>query len=226
MLELSLITGILWMGILTSISPCPLATNIAAVAFLSRKSDKKSALALSSLAYIVGRMLAYTLLAMIITAGFLSAPSVAEFFRSKFTGLIGPGLIIVGMIVAGWFTIKLPGMGNLNELGPRLAEKGWIGELLMGAVFAMAFCPVSAALFFGGLIPSVVQSGSNIILPITYGIGTALPVILAVIIVAGGINAASSKIQTMQKIGAKLQVITGGVLIAVGCWLTLADILA
>ena len=224
-MEPTILFGALWLGILTSISPCPLATNIAAVAFLSRRSTEKRAVMWSSLAYIAGRMIAYTLLAYILTAGLLSAPEIAEFMRTKFTGLIGPGLILVGMIVAGWLSLNIPKFGNLNELGTRLAEKGIIGELLMGAVFALAFCPVSAALYFGGLIPSVMQTGSNILLPIVYGIGTAVPVVVAVIIIAGGVHSASSKIQKMQWLGSKLQVITGGVLVAIGVWLTLQDIM-
>lgn len=225
-MEFTILIGALWLGILTSISPCPLATNIAAVAFLSRRSTEKRAVMWSSFAYIAGRMIAYTLLAYILTAGLLSAPEIAEFMRSKFTGLIGPGLILVGMFVAGWISLKIPQFGNLNELGIRLAGKGILGELLMGAVFAMAFCPVSAALYFGGLIPSVMQTGSNILLPIIYGIGTAVPVVVAVIIIAGGVQSASSKIKKMQSLGSKLQVITGGVLVAIGVWLTLQEIMA
>ena len=224
MIEWTLFFGALWMGVLTSISPCPLATNIAAVAFLSRRSTEKPALALSSLAYISGRTLAYTLLAGMLVAGLLSAPSVAEFFRSKLEGLIGPMLIILGMIVSGLITLKIPGFGNLNQLGTRLAEKGFVGEFLMGVIFALAFCPVSAALFFGGLLPSIVQSGSTILLPITYGIGTALPVVIAVVILAGGVTAASRRIQTMQVIGAKLQIYTGYILILVGIWMTFRDL--
>jgi thiol:disulfide interchange protein len=226
MFEWSLLIGALWIGILTSISPCPLATNIAAVAFLSRKAERKRALAISGIAYISGRMVAYTLLAGMIAAGLLSAPEVAEFFRSKLEGLIGPLLLILGMVVSGLLTLKIPGFGNINQLGTRLAEKGIIGEFLMGAVFALAFCPVSAALFFGGLLPSVLQSGSTILLPVSYGIGTALPVIVATAILAGGITAASQRIKTMQHIGAKLQTYTGYVLIAVGVWLTFRDLLA
>lgn len=220
-----LIAGALWLGILTSISPCPLATNIAAVAFLARKATQRRAVAWSSVAYISGRMLAYTVLAMVITAGLLSAPSVAAFFRDKLEGLIGPGLLLVGMLVSGLLKVKIPGGGNLNELGIRLAERGFIGEFLMGAVFALAFCPVSAALFFGGLLPMMVQSSSPIILPITYGIGTALPVVIAVILLAGGIATAGGKVKKLQWIGSKLQVVTGVILIVVGAWITLRNLI-
>ncbi len=224
MLEWSLIAGALWMGILTSISPCPMATNIAAVAFLSRKGGNTRAVSLSSIAYISGRMLAYTLLAYIIATGLLSAPSVSAFFREKLEGLIGPGLLILGMIVSGLISLKIPGIGGLNQVGNKLAEKGMLGEFLMGVVFALAFCPVSAALFFGGLIPSVIQSGHTVVLPLCYGIGTALPVVIAAVILSRGLQTASKKIGTMQQLGAKIQVITGGVLILAGAWITFANL--
>lgn len=224
--EWTLIAGALWLGILTSISPCPLATNIAAVAFLTRRAGRRRAVAWSSLAYIAGRMAAYTLLALVLAAGLLSAPAVSEFLRTKMEGLIGPLLIVVGMLVAGWLPLKIPGFGNINSLGTRLAERGFLGEFLMGAVFALAFCPVSAALFFGGLLPSVLKSGSTVLLPVSYGVGTALPVIVAVVLLACGLSAASERLRTLQNVGAKLQQWTGWVLIGVGVWLTLRSLLA
>lgn len=220
-----LIAGALWLGILTSISPCPLATNIASVAFLARRGDQTRAITWSSLAYIAGRMAAYTLLAIIITAGLLSAPSLATFFRDHLESLIGPALLIVGGLVSGIITFKIPGLGNLNSLGTQLAEKGFLGEFLMGAIFALAFCPVSAALFFGGLLPTVVQSGSTVILPVAYGIGTALPVIIAVIFFTGGMSVAGPRLKKLQWIGSKLQIITGVILILVGAWITLRNLL-
>ena len=224
--EWPIIAGALWLGILTSISPCPLATNIASVAFLARRSHQRKAVIWSGLSYILGRMTAYTLLAIIITAGLLSAPSAAEFFRDKLEGLIGPALLLLGGIVSGLISFKIPGFGDINTLGTKLSERGFIGEFLMGAIFALAFCPVSAALFFGGLLTAVISSGSTIILPLFYGIGTAIPVIVAVLIIASGLSVAGRKIQMLQWIGAKLQVITGAILILVGAWITLRDVLA
>ena len=224
--EWPFIAGALWLGILTSISPCPLATNIAAVAFLARRGDQRAAVAWSSLAYIVGRMAAYTLLAILLAAGIFSAPAVAAFLRTKMEGLIGPGLIVVGMLVAGWLPVKLPGFGGMNSLGTRLADRGFVGEFLMGAVFALAFCPVSAALFFGGLLPTVVQTGSTVALPVTYGIGTALPVVVAVGLLACGFGMAAERLRNLQNLGSRLQKWTAWILIAVGAWLTIRSLVA
>ena len=223
--EWTLILGALWLGIVTSISPCPLATNIAALAFLARRGGEHRAVAWSSAAYIGGRMAAYTVLAIVLVAGVFSTPAVAEFLRTKMAGLIGPGLILLGMLVAGWLPLRIPGVGGINSLGTRLAQRGFAGEFLMGAVFALAFCPVSAALFFGGLLPTVIQSGSTVALPVVYGVGTALPVVVAVVLLACGIGMAGERLQKLQHLGAHLQRGTGWVLIAVGVWLTIQDFL-
>jgi len=215
-----------WLGILTSISPCPLASNIAALAFLSRHAERRRAVARGSAAYIAGRMVAYTALASLVAAGLLNAPSVSQFLRTKLDGLLGPGLILAGMIVAGWLPLKMPGgTGGLNQLGTRLASKGILGEFAMGVVFALAFCPTSAALFFGGLLPAVIKSNSAVSLPLAYGIGTALPVILAVALLTGGLAVAQRRLAILQKTGARLQQATGIVLILVGIYLTIRYIL-
>jgi cytochrome c-type biogenesis protein len=223
--EWALIAGALWLGILTSISPCPLATNIAAAAVLARRAGSRMTVAWSSLAYIAGRMAAYTLLAAALAAGVLSAPGAAEFLRTKMEGLLGPGLIVVGMLVAGWLPLGISGFGGINSLGARLAGRGFIGDFAMGAIFALAFCPVSAALFFGSLLPATVSSGLTVMPSLAYGIGTALPVIVAVFLLACGIGMASERLRNLQAIGASLQKGTAWILILAGVWLTVRGVL-
>lgn len=222
----TLLTGALWLGILTSISPCPLATNIAALAYLSRHGSGQLRWITSALAYTTGRMAAYAGLAAILAAGLVSAPAVAATLDQYLGTLIGPGLLLLGLLVTGLLPLRLPGSGKINQLGTRLAEKGMLGEFLMGAVFALALCPVSAALYFGGLLPTVIQSGSTLALPISYGIGTAIPVLVALTLVAGGMAGAKNRLSTMQNIGAKLQIGTGYILLAIGAWITLRDLFA
>ena len=221
-----LLVGALWLGLLTSISPCPLATNIAAVAYLARRGSSRTGLAGSCGAYIAGRMTSYIVLALVLAAGVFSAPELAAFLRVKVAGLIGPGLIVLGMLVAGWLSFGVPGFGGLNALGTQLAARGVMGEFLMGVVFALAFCPVSAALFFGGLMPAVIQSGAGAGLPLAYGVGTALPVIAAAVIWTFGVNVAAVRLKRLQDLGAWLQKATAWVLMAVGAWLTVRDLIA
>ncbi len=224
MLEWSLIAGALWLGILTSISPCPLATNIAAVAFLARRTGQGRKVAWAGLAYTLGRAFAYTGIAAAIVCGVLSAPALADILRNKLSGLIGPILILAGMIVAGWIPLQLPGSSRFNQIGNWLADRGLVGEFSMGVLFALSFCPASAALFFGGLLPMSIKADSAVLLPSLYGLGTAVPVVIAVFLLAGGIEFAS-RLQALQRIGSHLQSVTGLLMVGLGVWLTVSNML-
>ena len=223
MLEWSLIAGAMWLGILTSISPCPLATNIAAVAFLARRTGQGRKVAWAGLAYTLGRAFAYTGIAAAIVGGVLSAPALADILRNKLSGLVGPILILAGMVVAGWIPLRLPGSSRFNQIGNWLADRGLVGEFSMGILFALSFCPASAALFFGGLLPMSIQSDSAILLPSLYGLGTALPVLIAVFLLARGIELAS-RLQALQRVGSHLQAATGLLMVGLGVWLTVTNL--
>lgn len=176
------IVSALWLGIQTSISPCPLATNIAAVAFLGRSVSNPRRVLLSGLIYAIGRTVAYVGLSVVILWALkdqIAAGSVLSNVLQKY-GLIviGPLLILLGMLLLNMLTLP----GSLNLVGAGLQERAakgglwWSGAL--GFIFAMSFCPASAALFFLLLIPLSASQGSMVVLPTLYGIGTALPVII------------------------------------------------
>lgn len=212
-----------WFGVLTSISPCPLATNVAAIAFLSRRADQRGRVVWGGVAYTLGRAVAYAALAAVLAAGLLSAPALSSFLRTKVEGLIGPLLILIGMVIAGWLPFRLPGSGRLNQWGEKLAGLGFVGEFFLGALFALSFCPVSAAIFFATLLPLVVKADSPILLPLLYGLGTALPVIVAVTLLVGGVNLAS-RLEAFKKLGSRLQLATGAVMVAAGVWMTVSGL--
>jgi cytochrome c-type biogenesis protein len=172
----------LWLGIQTSISPCPLATNIAAVAFLGRSVSNHRKVLLSGLLYAIGRTLAYVGLSVVILwllKDQIAAGSVLSNVLQKY-GLIaiGPLLILLGMLLLDM--LNLPGSLSLAGAGlQERAAKGGLGwSAALGFIFAMSFCPASAALFFLLLIPLAAAAHSMFILPTLYGIGTSLPVIV------------------------------------------------
>ena len=167
----------LWLGILTSISPCPLASNVAAISFLSRKIAHPAFVFISGLAYTLGRMVSYTILGWIIISSLLSVPQVAQFLQKYMGKVLGPLLILTGLILLEIITIRLPGISLSQKHHNKLAESGAPGAFLLGFIFALAFCPISAALYFGSLIPLAINSRSGIVLPFIYGIGTGLPVL-------------------------------------------------
>lgn len=218
------IAGALGLGVVTSISPCPLATNVAAIAFLARRTGQGRRVAWAGLAYTCGRAFAYALVTAVLVGGLLSSTVVSELLRNKLGGLVGPLLILTGMVVAGWLPLRMPGSSKLNAWGDRLAKRGLLGEFLLGVLFALSFCPASAALFFGSLMPLIIQADAPISLSLLYGLGTAVPVFVAVILFVRGVKLAT-RLESLQRFGAHLQTVTGIIIVGAGVWLTLANLI-
>jgi len=210
----------LWLGILTSISPCPLATNIAAVSFLSKKIAHPALVFLSGLAYTLGRMISYAVLGWVIISSLLSVPQVAQFLQKYSGKALGPLLIITGLILLEVITLRLPGVGLSQKHHNKLAEAGAPGAFLLGLIFALAFCPVSAALFFGSLIPLALNSKAGTLLPFMYGVGTGLPVLLFAVAIALGVTSISHWFNKITKLEFYTRRVTGVIFILVGLYYT------
>lgn len=192
----------LWLGILTSISPCPLATNIAAITYIGKRVDRPRMVVASGLVYTLGRMVSYVVLAGLVVASILSIPDVAMFLQRNMNKFIGPVLVLVGIMLLGIFNIRMPGGGISDKLAGRVEKWGIWGAGILGMLFALSFCPVSAALFFGSLIPIAIDHQSSIVMPTIYGIGTALPVVCFAIIIAvsaRSVGVAFNKISLFEK---------------------------
>jgi len=207
-----------WLGILTSISPCPLATNIAAVSFLSKKIAHPFMVFVSGLAYTVGRMVAYAALGWIIINSLLSVPEVAQFLQKYMSKALGPLLILTGLFLLEILTIKLPGFSLSQKYHNKLVESGAPGAFLLGLIFALAFCPVSAALFFGSLIPLALNSKAGTLLPFIYGVGTGLPVLGFAVAIALGVTSMSHWFHKITKLEFYTRRITGVIFILVGLY--------
>jgi cytochrome c-type biogenesis protein len=210
----------LWLGILTSISPCPLASNVAAISFLSKKITHPALVFISGLAYTLGRMASYAALGWIIINSLLSVPQVAQFLQKYMGKALGPLLIVTGFILLEVITIRLPGLSLSQKHHNKLAESGAPGAFLLGFIFALAFCPVSAALFFGSLIPLAINSKSGIVLPFIYGVGTGLPVLAFAVAMALSVTSLSHWFHRIARIEYYTRKITGAVFILVGLYYT------
>ncbi len=166
------------LGLMTAISPCPLATNITATAFISKNISSKKKVFLSGVLYSLGRGFSYTAIGLILYFG-ASKFHVARFFNQNGEKYLGPLLIIIGLIMLNVIRLNFLGKINFQEkLSEKFKDKGLLGSFLIGIVFALAFCPYSAALFFGMLIPMTIASSDGLYLPIVFAFGTGLPVIL------------------------------------------------
>jgi cytochrome c biogenesis protein CcdA len=219
----SLSTGLLaaaWLGILTSISPCPLATNIAAVSYLSRRMHSRRLAALGALAYAAGRTAVYVAIGLVVAWGISSSPRLSAFLQENIGPFVGPVLIVVALVLLGWIRLPLDVRLGGQTTAERLASLGVAGEFLIGALFALTFCPVSAALFFGTLIPLALASASPLPPLAVYGIGTALPV--AAVSVTGALGLASSgkMLAVIQRWQSPLQNLTASLILLIGIYLT------
>jgi cytochrome c-type biogenesis protein len=172
------ILSALILGLMTAISPCPLATNITATAFISKNIASKRKVFLSGILYSLGRGFSYTAIGLILYFG-ASKFHIARFFNQNGEKYLGPLLIIIGLIMLNIIKLNFLEKSNFQEkLSDKFKDKGLLGSFLIGVVFALAFCPYSGALFFGMLIPMTIASADGLYLPIVFAFGTGLPVIL------------------------------------------------
>lgn len=175
-----------WLGILTSISPCPLATNIAAISFVGRRIGSTSKVLLAGLLYTGGRALTYLILGILLISSLLSAPGLSYLLQRYMNKVLGPVLILVGMVLVELLSLNVRGSGVSDKTQKRAESLGIYGALLLGILFALSFCPVSAALFFGSLVPLALKYRSSVLFPTMYGLATGLPVLVFAFLIAQG----------------------------------------
>jgi cytochrome c-type biogenesis protein len=180
--DISLIAAF-FIGLMVAISPCPLATNLTAIAYISRKLETGKKIILAGLAYTFGRMTAYVLIAALIVYFALSVMDISMFLQSNADLLLGPILLISGLVMLEW--VKFDGLkfggSKYEEFKKKLAEKGNLGAFCLGFLFALAFCPFSAVLYFGMMIPLALNAKDAIFIPASFSMATGLPVIIAAI---------------------------------------------
>ena len=219
--SLVILASALWLGILTSISPCPLATNIAAISYIGRRVGSPRQIVLSGVLYTLGRTLAYSLLGALLVASVLSVPQLSMFLQKYMNKLLGPLLIVVAMFLLDLIQLNVSGAGMNEGLRKRVDALGIWGALPLGVVFALTFCPVSAALFFGSLIPLAVQARSSLVLPGLYGVGTAVPALVFAVLIAVGAKSVGRAFNALTKAEIWARRVTGIVFLAVGIYYAL-----
>jgi len=188
------------LGLMTSISPCPLATNITAIGFLSKDIANQRKVFINGLIYTLGRAITYTFIGLIFFFG-ASQFEFAGFFQEWGEKILGPLLIIIGLFMLGILKIKIPGIGSLTEKMENKSNGGFWGVFLLGVVFALAFCPYSGVLYFGMLMPMTISSASGLYLPLFFAIATGIPVIIFAWLIAfsvGSIGNVYNKLKTFE----------------------------
>ena len=188
------------LGLLTAVSPCPLATNIAAVAYIARDIEDRRKAALSGALYTAGRAATYVSLGLALVYLGANVVNVSGFLRNSSVYYLGPLLILVALVMLDVVNLSFLKGGYISRLGERIAGRGPLGALLLGALFALSFCPYSAILFFGMLIPLAVGTPvGGVYLPALYSVGTGLPVLAVALAIAFGAGAWAGHMDRIQK---------------------------
>jgi sulfite exporter TauE/SafE len=175
------------LGLMTAISPCPLATNITAVGFISKDIENRNRVFVNGLLYTLGRAITYTGIALVIYLG-ADQFRFSGFFQLYGEKILGPLLVIIGLFMLDVIKIKFPGLSGLTSRMENKSSWGFFDAILLGMIFAMAFCPYSGVLYFGMLVPMTVASASGLYLPVVFAIATGIPVIIFAWILAFSIG--------------------------------------
>ncbi|WP_339734383.1 aromatic aminobenezylarsenical efflux permease ArsG family transporter [uncultured Sunxiuqinia sp.] len=190
------------LGLMTAVSPCPLATNITAIGYISKDLESRKKVFYNGLVYTLGRAVSYTAIGLLFFFG-AGQFHLEGFFQSWGEKLLGPILILIGLFMLGMLNfIQIPGLNNLTGKMESRANKGFWGVLLLGIVFALAFCPYSGVLYFGMLIPMTISSASGLYLPVVFALATGIPVILFAWLIAfsvGSIGGVYNKMKTVER---------------------------
>lgn len=209
-----------WLGLLTAISPCPLASNLAALSFVAKQRGSVWMKVLGGLAYALGRTLSYTLLAYVLVQGLLAVPGLSLRLEAWGQRWLGPGLLLMGLLMLELIPLKIPGLSD-SKLPERLAARGGLlASLGLGAALAMAFCPVSAGLYFGNLLPLATAQKSPLLLPAVFGLATGAPVAVLGVLLAWSSAAAVKLFKAAEPIERWGRRLTAWVFIGVGIYLS------
>jgi len=196
-----------FIGLMTAFSPCPLVTNITAIAFISKKIQDSKHTILVGFIYTFGRMVSYTVLASFIVYVGLNSQGISFFLQGYGEKILGPLLLIIGLVMLEVIRFDLNESDRLRELKERLSGGGYMGAFLLGVIFALSFCPFSAVLYFGLLIPLALNSNDGIILPAVFAFATGLPVMLSSILLVKSVEKLGksiNKVQSIEKVIRKL----------------------
>lgn len=206
------------LGLLSSISPCTLASNIGAVAYIAKDIKSVNKVIFNGLVYTIGRGLSYTLLGALVYFG-ASIFSISNIFQSWMSLLLGPIFITLAFIMSGVIKLNFNiSGGKFENIKKYLSAKGYIGALLLGMLLAMAFCPYSGVLFFGALIPLALQSSSGLFLFLMFALGTGLPVIIFTFIITFSAQRIGRVFNVLQKIEKLGRILVALVLLIVGLY--------
>jgi len=214
----------LLLGLMTAISPCPLATNITAVGFISKDIENRQRVFVNGLLYTLGRALSYTGIALVIYLG-ADQFKFSGFFQLYGEKILGPLLIVIGLFMLDVIRLKFPGVSGLTSRMENKTHWGYWDAILLGMIFALAFCPYSGVLYFGMLVPMTVASASGLYLPLVFAIATGIPVIILAWLLAFSIGSIGGVYNRVKQFEKWFRKVVAMLFISVGIYYTISMLL-
>lgn len=212
------------LGLMTAISPCPLATNITATAYLSKDITEKKRVLLNGIFYTLGRTFSYTVLGLIFCFG-ASKFQVAKLLQNVGGVYLGIGLVIIGILMLDFIKINIPGLNKISQtVSQKNIRKNYLNAFLLGVLFALAFCPYSGVLYFGILIPMTISAPSGLLLPPVFAIATGLPVIIIAYLLAYSMSNVGKFYNKMKSFEVWFRRIISVIFIVVGVYYIIVNI--
>ena len=166
-----------------------------------------------------------SLLASLALIGLLFYFGASQFAISRFLQqygekILGPMLIVISLFMLGLIKLNLNLIGGLSQKFEAKKQLNYWGILLLGIIFALAFCPYSGVLYFGMLIPITISSASGLLLPLIFAIGTGIPVIIFAWLLAFSMKKVGIVFNRLQKFELWFRRLVGGLFLGVGIYYT------
>ena len=217
--EIPAITALL-LGLLTCVSPCPLCSNVTAIGFISRDISSRRRVLWQGIVFVLGRTVAYALLGAVLIAIIRSGRDLLQLQNVMGTWgerLLAPALIVIGLVML--FSNRLHHHHHDCEIQARRHHKaGLFGAFLLGAFFAMSFCPVSALIYFGVLIPMSAQATGGYLLPVVFSLATSIPVLAVAWTIAYSMHNLGKFVGKLQSFQRWFNIVVALLFIAVGIY--------
>ncbi len=207
------------LGLLCSVSPCVMATNVAALAYVGRRVSRRGYALMTAALYTLGRMFSYTTIGVLIVLVGIEVSPMSRFLQGAGARYLGPLLVLVGIVLL--VVDRLPAIrsgGGLQRLGAKFGDMGVLGGFPLGAVFALAFCPYSGVLFFAVLIPLALEVAGGVALPAAFAIGTGVPVLIFGALLSFGISRVAFLMDRLTRADRAIRIVTAIVFIAAGLY--------
>ncbi len=214
------LASVFWLGIQTSICPCPLATNVAAISYIGRRLKNRRETFWSGMLFALGQTATYLILSFLVLGlPHLAGDAITRFLTATFHVLVGPLMILIGMILSGVIEFSLPTANN-EQAAKWVDRLGLWSALPLGILFALAFCPTTAAMFLTMLIVAA-HANSLILFPVTFGLGLSLPVVFFAVLLALQVHWLGRAFHVLEKAERIARRVAGLLFIGLGLVLTM-----